>query len=68
MSEPVDPLLVRTLRRRPDYSPSIEFQLMFGDLPKRMTTSAGRKLARERFEYMKEFFKRLRLEVEGELF
>ena len=67
VTQPVDPLLVRTLRRRPDYSPSIEFQLMFGDLYKRMTTSAGRELARERFEYMKEFFKRLRLEVEGEL-
>src|SRR2546421_1248398 len=67
VTEPVDPLLVRTLRRRPDYSPSIEFQLMFGDLHERMTTSAGRELARERFEYMKEFFRRLRLEVEGEL-
>src|SRR6266571_9194800 len=36
--EPVDPLLVRSLRRRPDYSPSIEFQLLFGDMPARMTT------------------------------
>jgi uncharacterized protein len=67
VTEPVDPLLVRTLRRHPDYSPSIEFQLMFGDLPERMATSTGRELARERFEYMKEFFRRLRLEVEGEL-
>ncbi len=67
VTEPVDPLLVRTLRRHPDYSPSIEFQLMFGDLPERMTTSTGRELARERYEYMKEFFKRLRLEIEGEL-
>jgi uncharacterized protein len=38
-----------------------------GDLPERMTTSTGRELARERYEYMKGFFKRLRLEVEGEL-
>jgi uncharacterized protein len=65
--EPVDPLLVRQLRRRPDYSPSIEFQLLFGNLPDRMTTRTGRELARERFAFMGEFFSRLRKEVEGEL-
>ena len=65
--EPVDPLLVRSLRRRPDYSPSIEFQLLFSDMPARMTTDTGRALAQERYTYMKEFFLRLRKEVEGEL-
>lgn len=65
--EPVDPLLVRQLRRRPDYSPSIEFQLLFGNLPERMTTQAGRELARERYAFMEEFFVRLRREVEGDL-
>lgn len=67
VTEPVDPLVVRQLRRRPDYSPSIEFQLLFGNLPDRMTTAAGKQLARERYEYMTEFFNRLRLEIEGEL-
>lgn len=67
ISEPVDPLTVRELRRRRDYSPSIEFQLLFGDLPARMTTSAGGELAHERYVYMDEFFKRLRQEVEGTL-
>lgn len=65
--EPVDPHVIRTLRNRPDYSPSIEFQLLFGDLPKRMTTPTGKILAKERYEYMKEFFTRLRNEVKGEL-
>jgi len=65
--EPVDPKLIRQLRRRPDYSPSIEFQLLFGNLPDRMTTITGRELARERFAFMEEFFSRLRKEVEGEL-
>lgn len=65
--EPIDPLMIRSLRRRPDYSPSIEFQLLFTDLPERMTTSTGRELARERFAYMQEFFTRLRQEVEGAL-
>jgi uncharacterized protein len=65
--EPVDPHVVRTLRNRADYSPSIEFQLLFGDLPGRMTTSTGKILAQERYEYMKEFFTRLRNEAEGEL-
>jgi uncharacterized protein len=65
--EPVDPLLVRYLRRRPDYSPSIEFRLLFGNLPERMTTETGRELARERYEYMAGFFTRLQFEVEGKL-
>ena len=65
--EPVEPKMIRQLRRRPDYSPSIEFQLLFGHLPDRMTTISGRELARERFAFMEEFFSRLRKEVEGEL-
>jgi uncharacterized protein len=65
--EPVDPLVIRQLRRRPDYSPSIEFQLLFGNLPGRMKTATGQALAQERFDYMNNFFTRLRKEVSGEL-
>ena len=65
--EPIDPHMIRILRRRPDYSPSIEFQLLFGNLPDRMTTNTGRELAHERYTYMQEFFIRLQQEVEGEL-
>jgi uncharacterized protein len=65
--EPVDPLVVRQLRRRPDYSPSIEFQLLFSNLPERMTTATGRELAQERYAYMAEFFARLQKEVAGDL-
>lgn len=65
--EPVDPQMIRTLRRRPDYSPSIEFQLLFENLPERMTTRTGQEMAHERFAYMQEFFSRLRQEVEGVL-
>jgi uncharacterized protein len=65
--EPIVPAVVRQLRRRPDYSPSIEFQLLFGNLPDRMTTATGRELARERFTFMEEFFRRLKQEVEGQL-
>ncbi len=65
--EPVDPLLVRSLRRDPNYSPYIEFQLLFSNLAERMTTRTGRELARERYAFMETFFKRLRREVEGEL-
>jgi uncharacterized protein len=67
IAEPIDPQTIRSLRRRPDYSPSIEFQLLFGNLPERMTTQTGREMAQERYTYMQEFFIRLRLEVEGEL-
>ncbi len=67
IAEPVDPLLVRQLRHRPDYSPSIEFQLLFGNLPERMMTHTGKVLAHERFSFMQEFFTRLRKEAAGEL-
>ena len=65
--EPVDPLTVRALRRSPDYSPSIEFRLLFGNLPARMTTATGRVLAQERYDYMANFFSRLQQEIEGSL-
>ena len=65
--EPVDPLTVRALRRSPDYSPSIEFRLLFGNLPERMTTATGRILAQERYNYMTNFFDRLQHEIEGTL-
>lgn len=67
IEQPVDPALVRQLRRRPDYSPSIEFQLLFGNLPDRMATATGRELARERYAFMEEFFTRLEKEAGGEL-
>ena len=65
--EPVDPLFVRQLRRRADYSPSIEFKLLFGNLSERITTTTGREMAHERYTYMEGFFRRLQQEVEGEL-
>ncbi len=65
--EPVDPLTVRTLRRSSNYSPSIEFRLLFGNLPERMTTPTGRILAQERYDYMANFFNRLQQEIKGTL-
>jgi uncharacterized protein len=62
---PVDPLLVRELRNRPDYAPDIEFQLLFHNLPERMQTATGQALARERYAFMVEFFQRLEAEAEG---
>lgn len=47
--------------------PSIEFQLLFQDLPARTTTTTGRELAMERYSYIAKFFQRLQMEVEGEL-
>lgn len=67
IAEPIDPLTVRALRRSPDYSPSIEFRLLFGNLPERMTTATGRILAQERYDYMANFFDRLQQEIEGSL-
>jgi uncharacterized protein len=67
ITEPVDPLVVRQLRRRPDYSPSIEFQLLFQNMPQGMRTPTGKEMAQERYAYMQEFFRRLQQEVAGDL-
>ncbi len=63
---PVSPLQVRELRNRPDYSPSIEFRLLFSDLPEQLCTATGRALARQRYAFMCEFFRRLEEEARGE--
>jgi uncharacterized protein len=62
---PVDPAQVRLLRQDASYAPNLEFQLLFNDLPRRMMTRTGRKLAQERYDYMARFFTRLQMEVAG---
>jgi uncharacterized protein len=59
ISEPADPATIRALRRRSDYAPNIEFQLLFRDLPARLATPTGRKIAQQRYDYMTDFFQRL---------
>ncbi|MBX5450725.1 HD domain-containing protein [Thermogemmatispora sp.] len=63
---PVSPRYVRELRNRSDYSPSIEFRLLFTDLPEQLCTATGRELARQRYAFMREFFQRLEAEARGE--
>lgn len=64
---PVDPAVLRELRKSRTYSSSIEYDLLLADLPNRLLTSTGRALARERHGYMRAFFDRLRQEVQGQL-
>ena len=62
---PVTPETLLALRKRPDYSSSIEFALLLADLPDRFLTATGRAMAEERHAYMAAFFRRLQQEVEG---
>lgn len=64
---PVDPAVLRQLRKSRDYSSNIEFDLLLTDLPNQLLTPAGRAMASERYTYMQMFFDRLRQEVEGQL-
>lgn len=45
------------------HTPKMEFMLKLQYIPDRMFTSKGKELAKERLEYMKEFYHRLDLEV-----
>lgn len=62
-----DPSVLRELRKSRAYSSNIEFDLLLADLPRQLLTPTGRALARERHDYMRAFFERLRQEVEGQL-
>ncbi|MDP9374288.1 MAG: HD domain-containing protein [Chloroflexota bacterium] len=66
LPRPTDPAVIRQLRKSRDYSSSIEFELLLADLPDQLLTPTGRALARERHDYMRAFFTRLRQEVEGQ--
>lgn len=65
LPRPADAAVIRQLRKGRDYSSSIEFDVLLADLPDRLLTPTGRALARERHDYMRAFFRRLRQEVEG---
>lgn len=64
---PVDPTVLRELRKSRSFSSSIEFDLLLADAPSQLLTPTGRGLAGERHAYMRAFFKRLRQDVEGHL-
>ncbi|MGC4192043.1 MAG: HD domain-containing protein [Thermomicrobiales bacterium] len=66
IGRPVSTETLLALRRRPDYSSSIEFALLLADLPDRFLTATGRAMAEERHAYMRGFFQRLQQEVEGD--
>lgn len=67
VQRPVDPAVVRELRKSRAFSSSIEFDLLLADAPGQLLTAAGRELAVERHANMRQFFDRLRQEVEGQL-
>lgn len=64
---PVSSTDLREMRKSREFSPGVEFDLLLADMPERLLTATGRELANERHAYMREFFDRLRREVEGEL-
>ncbi len=66
LPRPADPAVIRRLRKSRDYSSSMEFELVLENLADQLLTPTGRALARERHDYMRAFFARLRQEVEGE--
>jgi uncharacterized protein len=67
VEQPVSSQKLKEMRKRQDYSSSIEFELLLADLPDKFLTPTGRAMALERHEYMRIFFDRLRREVEGQV-
>ena len=49
------------------HSPNLEFETKFKHIPRRLYTEKAREIARERVEFMRQFFERLKKEIEGEL-
>jgi uncharacterized protein len=49
------------------HASNLEFETKFKQIPDRLYTLKAREIARERLEYMKQFFERLKREIDGQL-
>lgn len=49
------------------HASNLEFETKFKQIPDRLYTQKAREIARERLEYMKQFFERLKREIHGQL-
>jgi uncharacterized protein len=65
LTPPGDPRQASALRNQPNHTPYAEFHLFFQGLAERLQTATGRSLARERYQFMEEFFRRLAAEAGG---
>jgi uncharacterized protein len=50
-----------------EHSPNLEFETKFKRVPEKLYTGEARKIARQRFGFMEQFFDRLKKEIAGEL-
>jgi uncharacterized protein len=50
-----------------EHSSNLEFETKFKRVPEKLYTEAARKIARQRFGFMEQFFDRLKKEIAGEL-
>jgi uncharacterized protein len=48
------------------HTSSLEFETKFRYIPDRLYTQKAREIAKERLEYMKQFFERLKREIDGQ--
>jgi hypothetical protein len=49
------------------HASNLEFETKFKQIPDKLHTQQAREIARERLEYMKQFFERLKREIDGQL-
>ena len=49
------------------HAPNIEFETKFKHIPNRLYTRKAKEIAKQRSEYMKQFFERLKREINGQL-
>lgn len=49
------------------HAPNLEFETKFKYVPERLYTQKAKEIAKERLEYMKQFYERLKREVSGRI-
>jgi uncharacterized protein len=49
------------------HTPNLEYELKFKHIPERLYTNHAKEIAKERLQFMEQFFNRLRMEISGEL-
>lgn len=48
-----------------EHTPFIEYEVKFKKIPDKLYTKKAKEIGKERLEFMKEYFERLKLEIDG---
>ena len=63
----IDEKLNGRIKEKSKHAPNLEFETKFKYIPDKLYTTKAKEIAKQRLDYMKQFFERLQREISGEL-